>query len=108
MVERRLNVSSGTNSRTTVAVQPYNRTTTASILQRARLPFRKNTTKKERQALTNLKKDYTRLVMKADKGNCFVVMDSSNYDEKMESLPNDEKTYELIFKPPFGKIEKET
>ena len=45
--------------------------------------------------------------MKADKGNCFVVMGNSNYDEKMESLPNDQKTYELISKPPFGKIERE-
>ena len=45
--------------------------------------------------------------MKADKGNCFVVTGNSNYDEKMESLPNDKKTYELISKPPLGKIERE-
>ena len=29
--------------------------------------------------------------MKADKGNCFVVMDRSDYDSKMETLLNDSR-----------------
>ena len=32
--------------------------------------------------------------MKADKGNCFVVMDRKEYDEKMNDLLSDEKTYQ--------------
>ena len=32
--------------------------------------------------------------MKADKGNCFVVMDRKEYDEKMNNLLSDEKTYQ--------------
>ena len=48
-----------------------------------------------------LKKDKTRVVMKADKGNCFVVMDKTDYDEKMQELLSDQNTYEKVAKPPF-------
>ena len=46
--------------------------------------------------------------MKADKGNCFVVMDKTDYDEKMQELLSDQNTYEKTPpKPPFKKIERE-
>ena len=45
--------------------------------------------------------------MKADKGNCFVVMDRIQYDTKLEALLNDRDTYEVVTKPPFRKIERE-
>ena len=45
--------------------------------------------------------------MKADKGNCFVVMDRPDYNEKMETLLSDDQTYQLVQKPPFAKIERE-
>ena len=45
--------------------------------------------------------------MKADKGNCFVVMDRSDYDNKMETLLNDRSTYELVSTSPFRRIERE-
>ena len=45
--------------------------------------------------------------MKADKGNCFVVMDKTDYDEKMQELLSDQNTYEKITKPPFKKIARE-
>jgi hypothetical protein len=51
------------------------RTSAANILHRSNLPKHKNTTAAERKELEGLKKDETRVVMKADKGNCFVVMD---------------------------------
>ena len=35
----------------------------------------KNIVADERKALQDLKKDETRILMKADKGNCFVVLD---------------------------------
>lgn len=35
--------------------------------------------------------------MKVDKGNCFVVMDRLDYDNKMEILFNDRFIYELVF-----------
>ena len=45
--------------------------------------------------------------MKADKGNCFVVMDKTDYDKKMEELLSDHNTYEEVAKPPFKRIERE-
>ena len=44
--------------------------------------------------------------MKANKGNCFVVMDRNEYN-KMRRLLNDKKTYEKVTKQPFKKIERE-
>ena len=44
--------------------------------------------------------------MKADKGNCFVVLDHTSYDEKMESIPSGRETYEVVNKAPFKKIER--
>ena len=45
--------------------------------------------------------------MKADKGNCFVVMDRSDYDDKMNELLNDRNTYEKVSKPQFKTIERQ-
>ena len=45
--------------------------------------------------------------MKADKGNCFVVMDKFDYDTKMEALLGDRDTYRPVDKSPFAKIEKD-
>ena len=45
--------------------------------------------------------------MKADKGNCLVVMDRSEYDEKMNNLLNDRNTYEKVSKLPFKTIERQ-
>ena len=81
-------------------------TTTASILHRARLPPHSNTTKSERKALKTLKEDCSRIIMKADKGNCFVVLDRTDYDEKMDTLLGDRSTYQLVQKSPFSKVER--
>ena len=83
------------------------RTTTASLLHRARLPPHNNITKAELKALKNLKDDHERVIMKADKGNCFVVVDKTDYDTKMEALLVDRDTYHPVDKSPFSKIEKE-
>ncbi len=45
--------------------------------------------------------------MKADKGNCFVVMDTSDYEDKMNQFLDDRQTYEEVSKPPFKRIERE-
>ena len=45
--------------------------------------------------------------MKADKGNCFVVMNRSDYNEKMKALLSDHLTYQVVLKSPFAKIERE-
>ncbi len=82
------------------------RTSAASLLQRSQIPNHKNTTADERKAIFQLKKDKTRVIMKADKGNCFVVMDRSDYDAKMEGLLSDQDTYEKVNKSPFKRIER--
>ena len=79
----------------------------ASALDRARLPTHKTISKEEKYALNTLKKDHRRLVLKADKGNCFVVMDKNDYESKMETILNDEKTYEKTTRPLFKKIERQ-
>ena len=83
------------------------RTSTASILHRARPPLHNNISKAERKALKSLKEDDSGLLMKADKGNCFVVMNRSDYNEKMEALLSDHLTYQVVLKSPFAKIERE-
>ena len=83
------------------------RTSAENLLRRTQPPKHKNTTSSERKAFHDLKKDKTRVVMKADKGNCFVVMDRTDYDKKMEELLSDRNTYEEVAKPPFKRIERE-
>ncbi len=83
------------------------RTSTADLIRRSDLPKHKNTTANERKAFYELKKDKTRVVMKADKGNCFVVMDKADYDAKMQELLSDHNTYDKVAKAPYKKIERE-
>ena len=83
------------------------RTTSASILHRASLPSHNNITKDEKKALKHLEEEPSRVIMKADKGNCFVVLDKRDYDDKMESLPSDRSTNQLVQKSPFSKVERE-
>ena len=82
------------------------RTTTASLLHRARVPPHRNITKAELRALKSLKDDHEHVIMKADKGNCFVVMDKLDYDTKMEALLGD-RVDRPVDKSPFAKIEKD-
>ncbi len=65
------------------------RTSVTNLLQPCQLPSHKNTSANKRKAINKLKKDKTRLVTKADKGNCFVMMDRSDYDKKMQDLLDD-------------------
>ena len=53
------------------------RNATACILDKAQLPAN-NVSKHEKRALSDLKKDESIVIMKADKGNCFVMMDRSD------------------------------
>ncbi|XP_068742105.1 uncharacterized protein [Montipora capricornis] len=83
------------------------RTATASILRRTCLSPHNNISKAERKTLKSLKKDVSHVIMKSDKGNCFVVMDRTDYNEKMETLLSDHQTYQLVHKPQFAKIERD-
>lgn len=77
----------------------------AAILKAAKPP-KSNISKEEQQAMETLndkiKKDI--LILNADKGNCTVVMDKSQYDEKVKDLLHTD-AYKPINQDPTIKIE---
>ncbi len=54
-----------------------------------------------------MRKDTSRVITKADKGNCYVVVDRKDYDEKMETLLDNSKTYQKVKKPPFKRLKQQ-
>ncbi len=65
------------------------------LLDKCQLP-KSNVSKKELRALKGLKKDESREIVTADKGDCFVVMDKSEYEDKCLDLLKDTSTYSKI------------
>ena len=62
-----------------------------------------NITREERVALTNLKKDPSRMVLTAHKGVTLVVMNSEDYKNKAEELLK-ENTYRTIPSDPTMRL----
>ena len=58
------------------------------VLKEAKKPI-SNLSKEERKAMKDLKKDETIIIVPADKGRCLVIMDRSEYIEKMENKLKD-------------------
>ena len=81
------------------------RSDVCKILRHCRLP-RSNLTKDEWLALKNLKNDSSIVVSKADKGRCTVLLNRSDYDQKLRVLLNDEETYAQIKSDPTKITEK--
>ena len=50
----------------------------------------------EQKALKRLKTDEIIVILPADKGRVTVVMDKTDYNDKMDSLVNDKQTYEVL------------
>ena len=69
-----------------------------AILKKAQ-PTRQNITKKEQKAITELKKDNTRIILTADKGVSLVVMNKEDYVKKAEELLN-QPTYRNVSSDP--------
>lgn len=65
------------------------------ILRGSRPPSR-NLSPDEAKALRNLREDNAILVLPADKGRAMVVLDRSDYDEKIHDLLSDEQTYVVL------------
>ena len=65
-------------------------------------PPRPNISKEEHQAIQQLKKDNTRMILTADKGACLVVMDKKDYIEKSEELLL-KPTYKILPSDPTTK-----
>ena len=58
-------------------------------------PLNRNVTRKE-EALKELTNNEKIVILKADKGNATVVMNTEDYKEKVNSILSDECTYEKL------------
>ena len=65
-----------------------------------------NLTKDERQALKRLKTDENIVILPADKGRVTVVMDKTDYYDKMDTLVNDKQTYEELKRDPTPSLQR--
>ena len=74
------------------------------ILRHGKLP-RSNLNRKEHHAIHSLRQDKSIHILKADKGNCTVVMDKTDYDQKINDLLNT-STYKKLNRDPTPSIEK--
>ena len=72
------------------------RSKVAEILKTASPPLNRNVTREEEEALKELKNNEKIVILKADKGNATVVMNTEDYEEKVNSLLSDECTYEKL------------
>ena len=71
------------------------RSKVASVLKSAKVP-EQNVTKEERQAIKDLKKNKDIMILPADKGKSTVVMDVTDYEQKVTNMLADKKTYEEL------------
>ena len=67
-------------------------------------PTRSNINKEEVQALVELKRDSSKVILTADKGVALVIMDKPDYNTKAQELLNDRKTYKEINTDPTNKL----
>ena len=77
----------------------------ASTIQSASLTDN-NLTKDERQALKRLRNDDDIVILPADKGRVTVVMDKTDYHDKMDELVNDKQTYEVLKRDPTPALQR--
>ena len=62
-----------------------------------------NITRNDIRALTHLKQDKDFIITKADKGNIIVIMDYSEYEQKMKAIISDEIIYKKLGSDPTKK-----
>ena len=65
-----------------------------------------NFTREEHRAFKRLQNDEDIVILPADKGRVTVVMDKTEYFDKMDSLVNDKRTYEELTVNPAPKLQK--
>ena len=76
----------------------------ASTVQSASIPDN-NLTKDEQQTLKWLKNDNI-VILPADKGRVTVVMDKTDYCDKMDALVNDKQTYKELKRDPMPALQR--
>ena len=77
----------------------------ASVLQSSVKPVN-NLSKDEQLALSRLRKDDTIVITPADKGRVTVVMNKTEYREKMNNLVKDDRTYKQLKRDPSKKLQR--
>ena len=77
----------------------------ASTMQSASL-HGSTLTKDEQHALKRLKNDEDIVILPADKGGVTVVMDKTDYHDKMDALVNDKQTYEELKRDPTPALQR--
>ncbi|CAH3195997.1 unnamed protein product, partial [Porites evermanni] len=82
-----------------------NRSRMTSTLQSASLP-NSNLTPNKQKALKRLKTDENVVILPADKGRVTVVMDKTDYNDKMDSLVKDKQTYEVLKRDPTPALQR--
>ena len=65
-------------------------------LKNAKPPVKENLTRDEKQAMKDLQNDNSILILKADKGNCTVVMNTTDYENKVHEMLDNQTTYQPI------------
>ena len=65
---------------------------------------KRNITKQEVQALVELKKDQSRVIITADKGVAIVIIDKEDYQEKAKALLDDKGTYKTLKTDPTNRM----
>ena len=93
------------NDDLSIEVKEAIRSKVASTLQTSRKPVN-NLTKDEQLALSRLRNDDTIVITPADKGRVSVVMNKTEYHQKMCNLVNDDITYKRLKKDPFKKLQR--
>ena len=88
-------------------VEPHNaeelRAEMRGALRNSQEPTR-NITKQEVQALVELKKDQSRVILTADKGVAIFIMDKEEYNEKAKALLEDQGTYKALKSDPTNRM----
>ena len=78
----------------------------AGLLRNVKPP-KSNITKDERKAIQELKKEESILILPADKGKATVIIDASEYEDKINEMLSDERTYEKLPTDPTQRYKRE-
>ncbi|XP_072037290.1 uncharacterized protein [Amphiura filiformis] len=81
------------------------RSKVASTLRSSKPP-KSNVSNQERKAINVLKKEDSIVILPADKGKATVVLDKQEYNEKVDSMLSDTKTYEELTSDPTQKYKR--
>ena len=77
----------------------------ASVLKSSKPP-KQNVTNEERQAIKDLQKANDIIILPADKGKSTVILDKNEYEEKVNNMLADKKTYEELPDDPTPKYKR--